>query len=574
MKNLSKEELINYFLTNNVNGRKTNEKHLNKVFPNLINEINDFIEKSEYDISIHFTQKLYNYLYNINKIQKCNNCGCQIKWNNRFTEGYRKTCSYKCSFNSSEVKEKSKQTNLEKYGSECYSGTDEYKEKIRQINLNKYGVEHIFQAEEVKEKMKQTNLEKYGNESYSKTEEFKEKRLETNMERYGVSTASKLDITKEKMKQTNLERYGVSCTMLVDEFKNKCANSRRNNTIQKYITHFNNPNIIISTHKKNEFLIENYCKIHNKFIINRNILNQRVFGYKLENICTICNPVGSFNSSGREKDLKNFIENNINSILNKLIILKKEFDIYIPNYNLAIEFNGLYWHSDRFLSKSYHLEKTILCEENNIQLLHIFEDEWIFKQEIIKSLILEKLDIYSDIINLDDDNYNILEVDNDISSKFLDNNHIQGNTNLNIKLGLFYNNELVSVMCLNKLNDNEYEILRYCNKLNINVINGFKHLIDYFNNNYNPNNIIFYADRRYYNNSNYEKLGFKLITYTEPKYYYVNNSQTKKYNNIEIHKDQLINKDIFENQIEPLTTYEKKFLKIYDCGDIKFEMRF
>jgi len=58
-----------------------------------------------------------------------------------------------------------------------------------------------------------------------------------------------------------------------------------------------------------------------------------------------------------------------------------ELDIYLPEYKLGIEFNGLYWHSELFKNKDYHLNKTLECKKRNIELLHIFEDDWMFKQK-------------------------------------------------------------------------------------------------------------------------------------------------------------------------------------------------
>jgi len=72
-------------------------------------------------------------------------------------------------------------------------------------------------------------------------------------------------------------------------------------------------------------------------------------------------------------------ESNNRSVLNCL-----ELDIYLPEYNVAIEFNGLYWHSELYKEKDYHLNKTLECKKKGVDLLHIFEDDWVFKQDIIK----------------------------------------------------------------------------------------------------------------------------------------------------------------------------------------------
>ena len=76
------------------------------------------------------------------------------------------------------------------------------------------------------------------------------------------------------------------------------------------------------------------------------------------------------------------------------IISPYELDIYIPSKRIAVEYNGLAWHSEKFKgngTKTYHLMKTNLCKENGIKLIHFFEDEWLEKKEIVKSVLTEIL---------------------------------------------------------------------------------------------------------------------------------------------------------------------------------------
>lgn len=102
-------------------------------------------------------------------------------------------------------------------------------------------------------------------------------------------------------------------------------------------------------------------------------------------------------SSNEELELRKFISSAVDSkILNNVhsIIPPYELDIVVPEKKLAIEFNGLYWHNDSKIDNKYHLRKTKLCEEKGIQLIHIFEDEWNYKQDIVKSRLKNLLGIY------------------------------------------------------------------------------------------------------------------------------------------------------------------------------------
>ena len=109
-------------------------------------------------------------------------------------------------------------------------------------------------------------------------------------------------------------------------------------------------------------------------------------------LCTNCNPI-SKNVSGLEISFKNFIKNNYDGTIleNEKIIEPYEIDIFLPDEKLAFEFNGLYWHSELRKPNYYHKMKTDMCEDKEITLIHIWEDDWVQKREIIESVILNKL---------------------------------------------------------------------------------------------------------------------------------------------------------------------------------------
>ena len=163
----------------------------------------------------------------------------------------------------------------------------------------------------------------------------------------------------------------------------------------------------------------------------------------------------------------------------------------------------MWWHNELNKDKNYHLSKTEECEKQGIQLIHIWEDDWLYKKDIVKSIILNKLNknkiIYARKCK-------IKEIKNDLYRKFLDDNHIQGYINSKIKIGLFYDDELVSLMTFGNrrvamgkksTNDDEYELLRFCNKLNTNIIGGASKLFKYFIDTYKPEEITTYADRSF-----------------------------------------------------------------------------
>jgi hypothetical protein len=577
MKNIDKKKLIDYFTTNNKSGYKTKESHIIKNFEGLIEVINEY-NNVYFNSELPFTQKLYNYLYDIIEIPRCDNCSNPIKWRGIFTEGYLKNCSKECKNNSKLRIERTKATNLKKYGVDSVLKVNKFKEKRNKTIKDKYGVENMFEHEDIKEKTKATNLKKYGTEHAIQSDIIKKRRKNNNIIKYGVNSPSKLDYVKEKLKNTVLKKYHVDSVMKVNEFKNKQIITSTKNNFEKY-KKLLGENVSFINECKN-LIILNQCSIHKKYTISRNLFYYRCLVYKHENPCIICNPI-SENISIKEIELRKYIENTFNFNINKIRIENKEIDIYIPEHKLGIEFDGLYWHSNIYKDKKYHLNKTELCKKQEIQLLHIFEDEWIFKKEIVKSIIKSKLGIIENKIFAR--KCQIKEVDNKTSLKFLEFNHIQGNINSKIKIGLFYNDELISIMIFgkkrlalgNKINiKNEYEMLRFCNKLNTQVIGGAGKLLNYFIKKYNPKSILTFADRRYSNGNLYRQLGFEFISNTKPNYWYFKRKELIRYHRFKYRKDVLVKEGFDSNKTENEIMLERGYLRIFDCGNMKFEMKF
>ena len=395
----------------------------------------------------------------------------------------------------------------------------------------------------------------------------------TNNEKYGCDRPIQNKEIRKKLEITCLNKYGFAIS------------AQNNEIIEK-----NKNNYILRLLKKYDYLKINYikdhianfqcdqCKEHN-FDINFALLGTRIKYGTI--ICPICNPINSSFISGRELQLQNFIKENYNSeiILNsKNIISPLELDIYLPELKLAFEFNGLYWHNELYKENSYHLNKTENSEKQGIQLIHIYEDDWIYKKDIVKSRILNLLGKSNKIYAR---KCEIKEIDNnDLIKLFLNKNHIQGFVGSKIKIGLFLDNELVSLMTFGSLRvsmgqkfiENSYEMLRFCNKLNTNVIGGASRLFKYFINQYKPIEVISYADRSWSQGDLYEKLGFELIHKTKPNYYYVINDVRK--HRFGFRKDKLIKDGADPTKSEHKIMIEKNIYRIYDSGHLKYKINY
>ncbi len=483
---------------------------------------------------------------------------------------------------------KIKQTCLEKYGVENPSQLQEVKDKkeknisnssfkFKQTCLEKYGVENPSQLQEVKDKKEKIFQEKYGVKSpiiinRPKTNNRK-KSKKTCLEKYGVENPSQLQEVKDKKEKTCLEKYNKKHYTETNEFKNKI----KNKYLDKYYNKISNLENVFPLFEKNEFKgIFGYTRYKWKCKKCNNIF----FDYLHSHIprCPACNPFLN-KTSFPEQEIQNYLnisQKNKNKRFYKNNKYIYELDIYISEKNIGIELNGIYWHSElNGKDKNYHINKTKYFESLNIQLLHFWDIEWINKQNIVKSIISNKLNLTENKIFARKCIIKI--VNNQESKNFLNNNHLQGSINSSINLGLYYNNQLVSLLniCKSRFNKNyQYEIHRYCNKLNTSIIGGFSKLFKYFINKYNPLSIITYADRRYSNGGLYKNNGFILSHMSNPNYFYTKNYTFLESRN-KYQKHKLSN--LLENFDNELTEWENMQLngydRIWDCGNYVFIWR-
>ena len=292
-------------------------------------------------------------------------------------------------------------------------------------------------------------------------------------------------------------------------------------------------------------------------------------------------PYCTNNVSRQEKEIVDFIKSlgiDVKTSYRRLLTDAKELDIVVPSKNVAIEFDGLYWHNEiKKPDKRYHLNKTVECDENGLRLIHIFEDEWLDKREITESRLRSILGAVKERIYARE--CDIKDVDSAECKEFLEKNHIQGNVNAPIRYGLYKDGELVSVMTFCKPRRNlgqnggngEYELLRFCSRLNTSVVGGASRLFKRFIREHNPNTVISYADRRWNTGNVYEKLGFVFSHFSQPNYFYVIGQ--RRYNRFGFRKDILVRQGFDPTKSEHEIMKERGIYRIYDCGTMVFKWK-
>lgn len=478
------------------------------------------------------------------------------------------------------VKEQVKKTKLEKYGSETYNNT----EKAKLTNIEKYGVDNAAKSDLVKEKIrnslskvnikekisktKATNLEKYGVEFISQSKEIQRIIQKNNIEKYGSKHPMQNEkFIKEVFQKSLKEKYGVINISQIPKVANKIKQSKFINRQQRLTSKLGN--LIQSFPTKNS--VEIKCPECNKnSTLNIGFLEQR---HKFDmDLCLHCTPYKI--QSYIQQELANWIkkELNIEIIENyKIPNSNKEIDIYIPHKNIGIEVNGLYWHGEKFRHEKWHQEKKLLGIENNINIINIWEDELKLNRLLIenrlRSILLHNNKIFARKCT-------IKEVSVADSKAFFDEYHLHGFIGGKIKLGLYYNDNLYSMIILgnrNEFKDESYELLRYATKSNISITGGFNKLISYGIKNYGIDKITTYIDLDWcnYRDNIYEHSKFNFIKMTIPKFHWVVNS--KRENRIKYQKWKLVQAGADKNKTANEIMHDAGYYKIWDTGNLKYE---
>lgn len=475
------------------------------------------------------------------------------------------------------INEKREQTNLTRYGTiNPFKDGDKIKNAIKL----KYGVTSPRKLSWVNDKIKATNIAKYGVDNPSKNVDIKNKQVKSWLKnrdkniasykrafklKYGVDNPRHVKWINDKIKATNIAKYGTEELFDSPTIQQRIKQGRINN-------YYNNLDERVSSTITPLFSKDDYVGSAQSYQWKCNTCNNKFYGKVHNGLTPICRKCNPYCISKFENEVKEFLELHTKIICNDREILDgKEIDILIPDKNIGIECDGVYWHSEsKGKLRNYHLDKLTGCIEKNIALFHIYDIEWINKNKIIKSILLSKLGITTRIYAR---KCSIQAIDNKMKSQFLYDNHIQGNCNSSINYGLYYENKLHAVMTFGKSRFNKsvkWELLRYCQLNNMTVIGGASRLFKHIMNNHDINHIISFADRRLFSGNMYKQLGFSFSHNSQPSYHYYNkHSAIVLENRLKFQKHKL--KNLLENFDQNLTEYQNMYNngyeRIWDCGN-------
>lgn len=418
--------------------------------------------------------------------------------------------------------------------------------KIKETSLQKYGTEFPNQNSEVKEKIK-------NNSQFSTLEmqSIQMKREETNLERYGAKYSMHVPELKDKQKQSHARTVSQNTDAYTEARltrKIKMVSSRISDSIEILYMHPNNNDwsVFKCTKCNSTFKAKTYNKCTSVYCIN-------------------CEPK-YIHVSKAESEVLEFIRTiysgeviqNVRDVIPPL-----ELDIYIPEKNIAIEYNGCYYHSDKFKPNDYHTQKHKLCADKGIKLISIFDTDWLNNRTAFENKIHHEL---APSKSLYARKCSTKEISSHDYKNFCAEHHLQGAVNSSIRLGLFYEGTLVSVMGFSVPRFSkkyQYELIRFCSSTK--VQGGASKLLKYFERNYNPRSLVTYANQRWSCGDLYRTLGFNYVGTSRASYFYYK-SPTDCITRYAAQKHK-ISTESTSHMTEAEIMKSNGYVRVYDCGN-------
>lgn len=393
--------------------------------------------------------------------------------------------------------------------------------QIKRLNTNNF---HCKKTKESKSINQRNGMRNYIDNNGDEWFESMLSRKKAVFDKYGVNNVFQLESVKEKIKQTNRAKYGVDNPMNNIDIRQKVSDSLRSKSMIK----FNRLESEVEAVKNKENL-KNYILslseekrtfygIAKSLNYSQSYITNKVYEYGLNDLVKY-----QTNTSHYEDELYEYLLSlgiDRNDIARNYRELGIELDLFVISKNVAIEFNGDYWHTVDKVGKDYHFNKSKTCEDNGIRLIHVYEYQWIdpIKQLILKSIIKNALGLNDNKIYARKCEIRELTV-NDVID-FSNTNSLHQHRNASFYIGLFYNNELVELMSFGHAyfaNDPsiDSEVIRSITKIGYTVVGGMNKLMQYFIKTYNPNKILYYVDYNTHNGNSMSKMGFEFKSYSQ-----------------------------------------------------------
>lgn len=268
------------------------------------------------------------------------------------------------------------------------------------------------------------------------------------------------------------------------------------------------------------------------------------------------------NQSGATHDLANTIKSFGINCCEEYSVNGLSYDLFIPNKNLLIEYQGLRWHS---FHKSCNRDKIKWKNAigNGFDFISIFEDEWIKKRDIISSILRNRLGVFSST-TLRASKIEIRKISSVIANNFLDKHHYIGKSKSKVYYGAFHGDTIVSCASFSnptRQSSYQWELQRMASNGSYKIHGIWSRILKHFFKENGNTSIVSFSDNRLFSGKVYEKLGFKLDGEIRPDYYWVKGS--RRYHKSGLRKTP---EEKLSGKTESVLRTEQGYRKIYDLG--------
>ena len=498
----------------------------------------------------------------------------------------------------------------ERFGFAYPSQSAVVQDATKATNQARLGVDWPGQSQEVRQKVEATNLIRHG-ETHTMTiarRAFKEqtgfanpfmmavyqaKAAQTRVSRYDTPYALQVEKFLEKQKQTNRDRRGVDNPMRDPTVK---AKMRERSQIKYKTAHPNQAH----------FTPENYATLQDPEAFGKLLktLSLREVAMKLgisyDGCRRYCAKYGiELPSSSYEDAISAFLRGHGFALrrADRKTIRPLELDIVIESHKVAIEFCGLYWHGDGLKGRNarafdteaervehyrrYHAAKLDAATAAGYRLITIFEDEWVYKTDLVKSRLLYILQ-HGSATRLGAREAEVTKITSDVAAEFFDKHHLQGGGARGfVQYGAYDGQQLTAVMSFGMARPNlgapknayAFEVLRFATD-GTNQPGIASRLFACFVDVWHPYEVISYADRRWSAGGLYEAMGFSLVSTTRPNYFYCYSNRLKREHRWNYRKSQIKHRVADgDSKTEYQIMQELGYYRIWDCGSLKYVWR-
>lgn len=300
--------------------------------------------------------------------------------------------------------------------------------------------------------------------------------------------------------------------------------------------------------------------------------------------CPVCARQKISLTSKGEQELFSWVSKLVECNNNNWLVLAKhgmQLDIVVPSLKLAIEYNGIYWHTTDHRYPNYHKWKQEISREQGYRVVYVHEDDWKLNRGAVKHTLRhilgktkERLQARKLAVK------RTTKLDSKAVKEFFTKYHIQGYPNKisGMAYGLFDGFNLVACMLFTNVRsergsqqvEGEWELLRFASACS--VAGGASKLFTNFVRDNSPIRVISYSDNDMFEGSLYETLGFSFVKDVRPDYKVIQGGRRR-------HKSffcksrlkKMLGPDYDEDLTERELCGKLGLKRIYDSGKKKWE---